>query len=691
MKDKSRLRQFAVVFALFSLFIVFELGGQFSAYAASFQNHYLSSDGGVKASYDDATQDLNIYGAGTVEYDRWVAMAKRINPFYFGGDDSWDAYTSENDMTISFNGAPKAIKLCGTEVEYRGLFRDFTGDIFFNGAVDLALGVTDTSYMFCGADSFNQPLNFNTSNVTDMSYMFAGAYDFDQALNFDTSNVTDISHMFRWADSFNQPLNFDTANVTDMSYMFFGADSFNQPLNFVTSNVTDMSNMFTGARDFNQQLNFDTGNVTDMYAMFYSATSFDQPLNFDTANVTDMRGMFEDATAYKQSLELDVSSLSDMKSMFENSAIEYVVLKGATAAQSIDATHAFLSCPGLKYLEFEGLSGARLAGFSGDYYVEENGGTPVLKAASAPYTFADNKAYRVYLVDVEAPEIAVKRAGSGIKVSWRPVSGATSYQVYRADRQSGPFKKFKTTGGLVYTNLSKLEPGMPYYYKVRAYRFKNGSYTFGPFSEVKGYYAPGALVAPAQPNLTLDKNAGGIRLNWNAQNRITGYQVFRAVSTDKPFSYLKTASGSATKYTNLAGLTQGRPYYYKIRAYRMAKGVRKYGAFSTIKGMFAGTNEPALSAVSFSLEDNPNVTAPNVRVRWSALSGAGGYCIYRWDGFNKRWTGLKKTGPSARVYTNVNGVVNNKTHFYAMRTYHASGGVTYYGNIGQAKGYKVTK
>ncbi len=292
---------------------------------------------------------------------------------------------------------------------------------------------------------------------------------------------------------------------------------------------------------------------------------------------------------------------------------------------------------------------------------------------------------------IGVPTVSLSKAGSAIKVTWTAVPNATGYQVYRADKNSGSFKKFKTTSLLKYTNSGALVPGMPYYYKVRAYK-KNGSqYQFGDFSDVKGYYAPGDLATPAKPSLTLDQNGNGIRLNWNEQDRITGYQVYRGLSPDKPFSYLKTASGAATVYTNLSGLTQGRPYYYKIRAYRMAKGQREYGEFSDIKGMFAGTAEEALDAVDFSLEDNPGVTAPNVRVRWQKVTGADGYCVYRWNSANQSWTGLKKTGPNATVYTNINGVVNGKTHFYAMRPYHISGGKTYYGNIGQSKGFKVMK
>ena len=52
--------------------------------------------------------------------------------------------------------------------------------------------------MFCGARSFNQPLNkWNVSKVTDMSWMFENARSFNQPLNkWNVSNVTDMSEMF---------------------------------------------------------------------------------------------------------------------------------------------------------------------------------------------------------------------------------------------------------------------------------------------------------------------------------------------------------------------------------------------------------------------------------------------------------------------------------------------------------------
>jgi len=54
--------------------------------------------------------------------------------------------------------------------------------------------VKDMSYMFCGAESFNQPLdNWDVSNVTDMYDMFDGALSF---------NIQENATWYRWCTKF---------------------------------------------------------------------------------------------------------------------------------------------------------------------------------------------------------------------------------------------------------------------------------------------------------------------------------------------------------------------------------------------------------------------------------------------------------------------------------------------------------
>lgn len=74
-----------------------------------------------------------------------------------------------------------------------------------------------------------------------------------------------------------------------------------------------------------------------------------------------------------------------------------------------------------------------------------------------------------------------------IKVTWKKVSGASGYRVYRATSKNGTYKKVKSiTSGtkLTWTN-TKLKKKKTYYYKVRAYRKANGKNVFGAYSAIK--------------------------------------------------------------------------------------------------------------------------------------------------------------------------------------------------------------
>ena len=183
--------------------------------------------------------------------------------------------------------------------------------------------VTDMSWMFEGAETFNQDIGeWDISSVSDMRGMFEGAEAFNQDIGeWNTSSVTDMRDMFYIATTFNQDIgDWNTSAVTNMSNMFMGATDFNQALGtWDTSKVIDMSWMFAYATSFNQSIGaWNTSAVINMNVMFAYATSFNQALReWDTSAVTMMYGMFASATAFNQALgDWNTSIVTDMSYMF---------------------------------------------------------------------------------------------------------------------------------------------------------------------------------------------------------------------------------------------------------------------------------------------------------------------------------------------------------------------------------------
>lgn len=69
-------------------------------------------------------------------------------------------------------------------------------------------------------------------------------------------------------------------------------------------------------------------------------------------------------------------------------------------------------------------------------------------------------------------------------ITWKKVSGASGYRVYRSTQKNGKYKLVKTAKGnktVTYTN-KKLKKNQKYYYKVRAYRTVSGKKVFGAYS-----------------------------------------------------------------------------------------------------------------------------------------------------------------------------------------------------------------
>lgn len=218
-----------------------------------------------------------------------IPLAGSVNVSVNWGDGSaTEAFTTPGNKAHTFTTTgTKTVIVSGTLTAYGNSSINLGNARLTKVLSWYGLGLTDLSYAFYDAKLLTQVPVSIPSTVTNLSYMFYGATSFNQPINtWNTAKVTNMGSMFYNATSFNQPISaWNTGAVTLMKGMFRYAGSFNQPIgSWNTTLVQDMSYMFQGAKAFNQSIgNWKVANVISMEAMFsgnYICTSnYDNLLN----------------------------------------------------------------------------------------------------------------------------------------------------------------------------------------------------------------------------------------------------------------------------------------------------------------------------------------------------------------------------------------------------------------------------
>lgn len=86
-------------------------------------------------------------------------------------------------------------------------------------------------------------------------------------------------------------------------------------------------------------------------------------------------------------------------------------------------------------------------------------------------------------ISVGKASITTKSSNGITTISWKKVTNASGYKVYRAKNKKGKYELLKTTAALSYSD-SSIAGGQNYYYKVAAYYKNESTIINGKASEV---------------------------------------------------------------------------------------------------------------------------------------------------------------------------------------------------------------
>ena len=258
----------------------------------------------------------------------------------------------------------------------------------------------------------------------------------------------------------------------------------------------------------------------------------------------------------------------------ENGAVENGTLTVKVAAQPVpEVVFGHSAASGKPMLTWNAVSGA--TSYKVYRATSQKGTYSLLGTVTATsYTNTGAKAGVTYYYKVKAVNSAGESAYSNVvsgratvttltmghsassgkpQLTWKAVSGAASYRVYRATAKNGAYSVINTTKALTYTNVGAAL-GTTYYYKVEALNASGKSMGFSAI--VEGKVAP--VLAVGYSGVS-----GKPQLTWKAVPGATEYQVYR--STQQNSGYAKINTTTSTSYVN-TGAKAGTTYYYRIVA-----------------------------------------------------------------------------------------------------------------------------
>ena len=245
----------------------------------------------------------------------------------------------------------------------------------------------------------------------------------------------------------------------------------------------------------------------------------------------------------------------------------------------------------------------------------------------------------------------VRNTDEGLRISWKKVSGAESYEIYRVDGKAS--QKLGTVKTRVIVDKS-VSDGKTVRYKIRAVsEKKKGAFVYISYRR---------LVTPKIKSVTV-KN-GAAEITWNRYPNAAGYLLYRKTSTGNKWKKIAQPGKTAVSYTD-KNLKNGVTYTYTLRQVN-GSSISSYDK--------NGVSKTYLTAPkNLKVKNSPN----GVTLTWDKLSGSGKIEVRRKIG--GKWKTAALLDASKISYID-RGALTSRKNGYAVRLVTSSGQKSAYSN-----------
>lgn len=292
--------------------------------------------------------------------------------------------------------------------------------------------------------------------------------------------------------------------------------------------------------------------------------------------------------------------------------------------------------------KFLGSFNSEVVGYTDRDIVSGNVYTYTLRALSDDI-YSGFDSYGVSTNYVDLPVIsALTNADDCIKITWKPVSNATQYRVYK---KIDGVVKWNFVGECTGTSFTDADigDGVNYRYTVRAVGDKGG---------LSAQPEGGLITALKMPEINLYCTTKAINVKWGKMPLATAYRVYKKAGNAKGWSLLATVSGDKNNYVDKQ-VKAGVNYTYTVRQ-----------VYSSMYGSYN-------SGTSTRFDAAPKVTAKlspkGLKLEWNKANAGSGYIIDRRVEGSTTWSTIGVVNGLGKTTYTDSAAKYGKINYYRVR------------------------
>lgn len=240
-----------------------------------------------------------------------------------------------------------------------------------------------------------------------------------------------------------------------------------------------------------------------------------------------------------------------------------------------------------------------------------------------------------------------------INLSWTDVAGETGYRVFSWNGSSWQQRGAALAANVTSYQATGLNANTRYWFYVEAFNASSSAASASQSAMTAG----SGPTSPA-PLLATAVSESVVNLTWTDSVGETSYNVYQWNGSN--WGNPTSVAANVTSY-QVTGLSPATTYYFLVGA--VGSGVTTYADYATVKTLAGAPSE-------FTSFDVTAISASQIKLSWSDVSGETEYRVYRWTG--SQWQFRQSLAADTTTYTD-SGLNASTTYYYYIEAKNSFG------------------